>query len=87
MILDGNPLEDLKASTRTVNVMVNGRLFDAATMAEIGGRATPAPTFYWQRLDGGLMRGAEWGPTAPATARRATAPRCPGSTAAPGPAA
>lgn len=65
VILDGNPLEDLKASTRTVNVMVNGRLFDAATMAEIGGRATPAPTFYWQRLGNGLMRGAEWGPTAP----------------------
>ena len=65
VILDGNPLEDLKASTKTVNVMVNGRLFDATTMAEIGGRATPAPTFYWQRLGNGLMRGAEWGPTAP----------------------
>jgi len=65
VILDGNPLEDLKASTRTTHVMVNGRLFDATTMAEIGGRQTPAPTFYWQRLGNGLMRGAEWGPTAP----------------------
>jgi Tol biopolymer transport system component/imidazolonepropionase-like amidohydrolase len=65
VILDGNPLEDLKASSRTSHVMVNGRLFDATTMAEIGGRETPAPTFYWQRLGNGLMRGAEWGPTAP----------------------
>lgn len=65
VILDGNPLEDLKASTRTTHVMANGRLFDATTMAEIGGRQTPAPTFYWQRLGNGLMRGAEWGPTAP----------------------
>jgi Tol biopolymer transport system component/imidazolonepropionase-like amidohydrolase len=65
VVIDGNPLENLQASAKTSHVMINGRLFDAGTMAEIGGRAAPAPTFYWQRLGNGLMRGAEWGPTAP----------------------
>ncbi|WP_397596583.1 amidohydrolase family protein [Silanimonas sp.] len=65
VIVDGNPLENLHDSAKTTHVMVNGRLFDATTLAEIGGREAPAPTFYWQRLGNGLMRGAEWGPTAP----------------------
>ena len=65
VIVDGNPLENLQDSAKTTHVVVNGRLFDATTLAEIGGRETPAPTFYWQRQGNGLMRGAEWGPTAP----------------------
>jgi Tol biopolymer transport system component/imidazolonepropionase-like amidohydrolase len=65
VVLDGNPLDDLKASAQVASVMSNGRLFDAATMAEVGGRQAAAPTFYWQRTGNGVMRGAEWGPTAP----------------------
>ena len=65
VIVDGNPLDDLKASAKVTTVLINGRQFDAATLAEIGGRERPAPTFYWQRQGNGLMRGAEWGPTAP----------------------
>lgn len=49
IVLDANPLEDLRHSERIHMVMVNGRLFDGATMAEIGGRQRPAPTFFWQR--------------------------------------
>jgi hypothetical protein len=46
--------------------MVNGRLFDVdADMAEIGNRAVPAPTFYWQRHRDGRSFGAEYGPTVP----------------------
>ncbi|MFN9965769.1 MAG: amidohydrolase family protein [Lysobacteraceae bacterium] len=65
VIVDGNPLVDLKDSAKVATVLVNGRQFDAATLAEVGGRERPAPTYYWQRQGNGLMRGAEWGPTAP----------------------
>lgn len=65
VVLEGNPLEDLRASANTALVMVNGRLFDASTMAEIGGRQRPAPVFHWQRQPTGLSAAAAWGPTAP----------------------
>lgn len=65
VILDGNPLVELKDSAKVATVFANGRQYDAATLAEVGGRERPAPTFYWQRQGNGLMRGAEWGPTAP----------------------
>jgi Tol biopolymer transport system component/imidazolonepropionase-like amidohydrolase len=65
VIVDGNPLVELKDSAKVATVLVNGRQFDAATLAEVGGRERPAPTYYWQRQGNGLMRGAEWGPTAP----------------------
>ncbi|HET6602709.1 MAG TPA: amidohydrolase family protein [Xanthomonadaceae bacterium] len=66
VVLDGNPLEQIRHSADTHLVMVDGRLFEAATMAEIGGKGAPAPTFYWQRHGGdGLTWGLEYGPTAP----------------------
>jgi len=65
VVLDRNPLEDIQATVDTHMVMVNGRLFEAATMAEIGGREAPAPSFYWQRHGGsGVTWGLEYGPTA-----------------------
>jgi imidazolonepropionase-like amidohydrolase/Tol biopolymer transport system component len=65
VIVDGNPLAELKDSAKVATVFINGRQFDAATLAEVGGRNRPAPTYYWQRQGNALMRGAEWGPTAP----------------------
>ncbi len=62
VVVNGNPLADIRATADTVYVMANGRLFDAATMAEIGGRGRPAPTFFWQRSDSGLSIGQESGP-------------------------
>ena len=62
VVVNGNPLADIRATAETVYVMANGRLFDAATMAEIGGRGRPAPTFFWQRSDSGLSIGQESGP-------------------------
>jgi hypothetical protein len=44
--------------------MVDGRLFNAATMAEIGGRQRPAPTFYWSSGTAGGSVGQEHGPSA-----------------------
>jgi Tol biopolymer transport system component/imidazolonepropionase-like amidohydrolase len=65
VVLDSNPLEDIRNTADTRYVMANGRLFDVdAGMAEIGNRAVPAPTFYWQRHGGdGVTWGLEYGPT------------------------
>lgn len=64
-VVDGNPLEDIQRSDDTVYVMVNGRLFNAADMSELGGKRRPAPEFFWQRHGNGLQMGVEYGPTAP----------------------
>lgn len=64
VVLDSNPLEDIRNTTDTRYVMVDGRLFDVdADMAEIGNRAVPAPTFYWQHHGSGRQFGVEFGPT------------------------
>ncbi len=66
VVLNTNPLENIRASADTRYVMVNGRLFDVdADMAEIGNRAVPAPTFFWQRHRDGQNFGVEYGPTMP----------------------
>ncbi|HEU0154341.1 MAG TPA: amidohydrolase family protein [Arenimonas sp.] len=65
VVVDGNPLEDIRRSDDTAMVMVNGRLFNAADMSEIGGLQRPAPTFFWQRHGNGVQMGVEYGPTAP----------------------
>ena len=64
VVVNGNPLENLRATTDTSHVMVNGRLFDTATMAEIGGQNAPAPTFHWQLHRAAQSYGITYGPTA-----------------------
>ncbi len=66
VIVNGNPLENIRATADTAMVMVNGRLFDTSTMAEIGNQQRAAPTFHWQRNDGmsGESLGLEHGPSA-----------------------
>ena len=65
VVLNANPLEDIRATADTRYVAVNGRVFDVeADMAEVGGKGRPAPTFYWQRHGEGRSFGAEFGPTA-----------------------
>ncbi len=66
VVLNSNPLENIRATADTRYVMVNGRLFDVdADMAEIGNHAAPAPEFYWQRHRDGRSFGIEYGPSAP----------------------
>lgn len=66
VVLNTNPLEDIRATIDTRYVAVNGRIFDVdADMAEVGGLQRPAPTFYWQRHREGRTFGIEYGPTAP----------------------
>ncbi|MDX1647286.1 MAG: amidohydrolase family protein, partial [Longimicrobiales bacterium] len=51
VVLDANPLDDLR-NTNTVRwVMKNGRLYDAATLAEIWPEERPAEGFYWRSID------------------------------------
>ncbi len=52
IVLEKNPLDDIQHTTSTALVMVNGRLFDAKTMAEIAGKQQAAPEFYWQKFAG-----------------------------------
>ena len=48
LVLDANPLESIRNSTSIRYVMVNGRIFDAGTMAQIGNHPAPPPELYWQ---------------------------------------
>jgi imidazolonepropionase-like amidohydrolase/Tol biopolymer transport system component len=48
IVLDRDPLADLKNSESIRYVMINGRLHDAATLAEVGG-AAQAPVLPWDR--------------------------------------
>ena len=53
VVLDSNPLENIRSTIDTRYVMVDGRLFDVdADLAEIGHRNAKAPTFFWQRGGG-----------------------------------
>jgi len=62
VVVNSNPLDKIESTIDTAYVMVNGRLFDASTMAEIGGKQRPAPTFYFNQQSG-VSVGQEYGPT------------------------
>jgi imidazolonepropionase-like amidohydrolase/Tol biopolymer transport system component len=48
IVLDADPLADIK-NTQTIRyVMVNGRIFDASNMAQIGNHPAPAPKPTWR---------------------------------------
>ncbi len=47
VVLDGNPLENLRLSESTRMVMVNGRLFDAVTH-QIGNHPRERQALYWE---------------------------------------
>lgn len=65
VVLNTDPLENIRATADTRYVMVNGRLFDVdADLAELGNQAIPAPHFYWQKNRAGQSFGQQFGPTA-----------------------
>jgi imidazolonepropionase-like amidohydrolase/Tol biopolymer transport system component len=47
LVLDRDPLENIRNSTSIRYVMINGRLFDAETMAQLGNHPAPAPVRRW----------------------------------------
>ncbi|MBS15917.1 MAG: amidohydrolase, partial [Gammaproteobacteria bacterium] len=48
VIVDGNPLEDVRRTDQIDKVMLNGRLYDAATLAEEGEGSSAAPILWWR---------------------------------------
>lgn len=47
LVLDANPLDDIRNTTSLRYVMKNGRMYDAGTLAEVYPRERPGPTFWW----------------------------------------
>jgi imidazolonepropionase-like amidohydrolase/Tol biopolymer transport system component len=48
VVIDGNPLEDIRRSENVVWTMVNGRLYDAATLDEKGARERKRAKYWWE---------------------------------------
>ena len=51
IVLDRNPLADIRNTDSVSQVMVNGRLYDAATMDQIGNHPERRQPIYWERGD------------------------------------
>jgi imidazolonepropionase-like amidohydrolase len=49
VVLDRNPLENIRNSTSISMVMLNGRLYDAKTLNEIGNRPRERQKLFWER--------------------------------------
>jgi len=48
IVLDKNPLEDIRNSESVIYTMINGRLYDSKTMNEIGNHPKERTDFYWE---------------------------------------
>ena len=48
IVVDGNPLLDIRQSENVVWTMVNGRLYDAATLNETGERERKRARYWWE---------------------------------------
>jgi imidazolonepropionase-like amidohydrolase len=49
IVIDGNPLTDIRQSERVLSTVVNGRLYDAATMNQVGNHPATRAKYYWER--------------------------------------
>jgi Tol biopolymer transport system component/imidazolonepropionase-like amidohydrolase len=52
IIMDKNPLEDIRNSESIAMVVANGRVFDANTMDEVGNQQRKREQFFWERAKG-----------------------------------
>ncbi|MBL8265290.1 amidohydrolase family protein, partial [Steroidobacter sp.] len=57
IVLDANPLEDIRNTNTVRYTMLNGRLYDSLSMNEIGNYNRPRTKFYWELQD---YRGIDW---------------------------
>lgn len=55
VVIDGNPLADIRQSDRIVQVMQNGRLYDAATMNQVAPVAKARKPLFFEGADGRSM--------------------------------
>ncbi len=56
VVLDGNPLRNIRETENVDLVMVNGRLFDARTMNQVGNHPAERATLWFERLPEGAPR-------------------------------
>jgi imidazolonepropionase-like amidohydrolase len=59
VVLDKNPLEDIRNSEAVRYVMANGRLYSADNMNEIYPEERPRPPFFWERRGEPSLAGTE----------------------------
>jgi len=52
IVMNANPLDDIRNSEKIKYVMVNGRLYDSDSMNEIGNHEKPRLHFWWQTTRG-----------------------------------
>ncbi len=52
IIIDGNPVKDIRDSDKVSQVMINGRLFDSATMNEVGLRSKKRQPWFFEGAKG-----------------------------------
>ncbi len=57
IVLDANPLENIRNTNSVRYTMLNGRLYDSLSMNEIGNYNRPRTKFYWELPD---YKGIDW---------------------------
>jgi imidazolonepropionase-like amidohydrolase/Tol biopolymer transport system component len=55
VVIDGDPTADIRQSDRVLQVMVNGRLYDAATMNETGATPRKRKPLFFEKAGGGYV--------------------------------
>ncbi|HLR26918.1 MAG TPA: amidohydrolase family protein, partial [Fodinibius sp.] len=70
IVIDGNPLEDIRATEKVTYTMINGRLYDSATMNQIAPLEKKRLPFWWEQE--GYPANFEWHAQAGAHSR----PQC-----------
>ncbi len=55
-VLARNPLDDIRNTESVELVMVNGRLYDAATLNQVGNHPGERPKLFWERWPRGVVR-------------------------------
>jgi imidazolonepropionase-like amidohydrolase len=58
VVIDGNPLEDLKRSEYIAYTMLGGRLYEAATMNQVAPRHVERRPFFFEREGGNMLPAA-----------------------------
>ena len=61
VILDANPLDDIRNTNTVYQVMMNGRLYDGDTLDEIWPRRRPAPDEPWRHTEPDVQAGTTGG--------------------------
>ena len=59
VVLDKNPLAEIKNSESVSYVMANGVLYSTDNMDEVYPNQRPRPPFFWERRGEGVLAGSE----------------------------